>query len=95
MGSNPVGVTNKKGQHTLFFFIAVLTNGRTKVRSLAVDGKPLANFVCLPLIKGQKPVGVTKKKSRFLPAFLFDFNVALNPLVRTPLTGIKKEQSPS
>ena len=45
-----------------FLFFAVPTERSNPwVRSLAVDGKPLANCVCLPLNKGRKPVGVTKQ----------------------------------
>ena len=63
-GRNPLGSpkTKKQRKKRCFFIFAVPTERSNPwVRSLAVDGKPLANCVCLPLNKGRKPVGVTKQ----------------------------------
>ena len=45
----------------LYFFAILLDCEPKRLDRLASDGEPLTNFVCLPLIKGQKPVGVTKQ----------------------------------
>ena len=59
----PLGSPKRKSrQKPAFLFCRSMRNGRTQgFDRLASDGKPLANCVCLPLIKGQKPVGVTKQ----------------------------------
>ena len=63
MGSIPVGVTKRKRtENSVLFLLPFRRNGRTPgFAHSAVDGKPLANCVCIPLIKGRKPVGVTKQ----------------------------------
>ena len=67
MGSIPVGVTTKRETHSnecVFFLQSKGLPNPHGFARLASDGKPLANFVCLPLVKGQKPVGVTKIKQK-------------------------------
>ena len=50
-----------RAQKVLLFFCNPKGLRTKRFDRLASDSKPLANFVCLPLIKGQKPVGVTNQ----------------------------------